>query len=146
MLYIDPSTEPWIKRCTCINKWKNSRSRWSLNNNITRCPGRFKSAGDKMPEWEPAADRGLWALSEPRLSDPSQDEKEVLLWSEEHWVNIAVCPRLQLISHTQPTLTLSRIKCEREIFIKKCVRSFIEVRHYVWLCSAYICMVVTIQH
>ena len=31
------------------------------------------------------------------------------------------------ISHTQPTLTLSRIKCERYGFIKKCVRSFIEV-------------------
>ena len=26
-----------------------------------------------------AADRGLWALSDPRLSDPSQDAKEVLL-------------------------------------------------------------------
>ena len=37
-------------------------------------------------------------------------------------------------------ITLSRIKCERYIFIKKCVRSFIENRHYVWLCSAYICI------
>ena len=36
-----------------------------------------------MPKWEPAADRGLWALSDPQLSNPSQDEKEVLLWSEE---------------------------------------------------------------
>ena len=40
---------------------------------------------------------------------------------------VAVCPRFQLTSHTQPTLTLSRIKCERYIFIKKRVRSFIEV-------------------
>ena len=36
-----------------------------------------------MPKWEPAVDRGLWALSDPRLSNPSQDEKDVLLWSEE---------------------------------------------------------------
>ena len=43
------------------------------------------------------------------------------------------------LSHTT-NITLSRIKCERYIFIKKCVRSFIEVRHYVWLCSAYICI------
>ena len=38
-----------------------------------------QSFGDKMPNWEPAADRGLWALSDPRLSKMSQDEKEVLL-------------------------------------------------------------------
>ena len=31
-----PSTEPSIKRCTCVNKRKNSGGRWALNNNITR--------------------------------------------------------------------------------------------------------------
>ena len=41
---------------------------------------------------------------------------------------VAVCLRLLLTSHTQPTSTLSRIKCETYIVIKKCVRSFIEVR------------------
>ena len=60
---------------------------------------------------------------------------------------VPVCPRLQLTSHTQPTSTLSRIKCERYIFIKKCVRSFIEVRHYCWLCFRvylymYMCCIV----
>ena len=53
---------------------------------------------------------------------------------------VAVCLRLQLISHTQPTSTLSRIKCERYIFIKKCVRSFIEVVIIVDYVSAYICI------
>ena len=65
-----------------------------------------------------------WALSDPWLSNPTKMRKKY------SWVNIAVYPRLQLISHTQPTSTLSRIKCERYIFIKKCVRSFIEVRQY----------------
>ena len=138
-----PSTEPSTKRCTCVNKRKNSGSSWTADNNITSCPGRFELIGDKMPKWEPAANRGLWALSDPWLSNPSQDEKKVLLWSREKvLVNIAVCSRLQLISHTQPTSTLLRIKCDRYIFIKKCIRSFIEVRHYVWLCSAYICITV----
>ena len=68
-----PSPDPSIKRCTCVNKRKNSRSRWMLENNITRCPG--ESVGDRMPKWEQAADRGFWALS--------QDEEEVLLWSRE---------------------------------------------------------------
>ena len=44
---------------------------------------------------------------------------------------ILVCLSTHL-SHTTES-TLSRIKCERYIFIKKCVRSFIEVRHYLWL-------------
>ena len=56
---------------------------------------------------------------------------------------VAVCPRLQFTSHTQETSTLSRIKCERYIFIKKCVRSFMEVRHYVWLC---LCMYMSTQY
>ena len=47
---------------------------------------------------------------------------------------VAVCPRLQLTSHTQPTSTLSRIKCERYIFYKE-VCSFIHwVRILCWLC------------
>ena len=31
-----PSTGPSIKRCTCVNKRKNSRARWVSNKNITR--------------------------------------------------------------------------------------------------------------
>ena len=34
-----PSTEPLIKRCNCVNKRKDSGSRWALENNITMCPG-----------------------------------------------------------------------------------------------------------
>ena len=44
-----------------------------------------------MTAWELAADRGLWTLSDPRLSNPSQDEQEVLLWSEELW---SICSSL----------------------------------------------------
>ena len=92
------------------------------------------------------ADSGLAALSDPRLSNSGQDEEEVLLWwREELWFKITVCPHLQLTSHTQPTSTLLRITCERYIFIKKCVRLFIEVHHYVWLCSAYICICVCMR-
>ena len=55
----------------------------------------------------------------PTVEQPSQDEKEVLLGQ---------------YSSLSPTSTLSRIKCERYISIKKCVRSFLEVCHYCWLC------------
>ena len=46
---------------------------------------------------------------------------------EEEVLSLSICLSIHL-SHTTKTSTLSRIKCERYIFIKKCVRSFIEVR------------------
>ena len=63
---------------------------------------------------------------------------------------VAVCPRLRHISHTQPTSTLSRIKCERYIFYKEVcsfVRSFVHwssciIFDYV---SAYICICICMQ-
>ena len=33
---------------------------------------KLESVGDKMPNWEPAADRGLWVLSDSRLSSPAR--------------------------------------------------------------------------
>ena len=157
------------------------------DNYITRCHRRLGSVpvGDRRPaEWEPAPDRESLGPQWPTVEQPSQNVKEVLLWSvrvscrcnmvvslvpiyrtesqrqtdgfglsvTHGWVAqpecersaamvrrtlgqyVAVCSHLQLTSHTQPTSTLSRIKCERYIFIKKCVRSFIKVRHYCWLC------------
>ena len=77
-----------------------------------------------MPEREPACRLRAVALSDPMLSNPSQDVKEVLLWSREELGSVSVSTHL---SHTTET---SRIKCKRYIFVKKCVRSFIEVRHY----------------
>ena len=119
-----PSNEPSIKRCTCVNKQRNSGnrcirsrmleyhldqwtwlnsvqmstptgSRWVSNNYIIRCHRRLESVGvqvavpvgDKMPEWGPAPDRGL-GPSGPTVEHPSQNAKEVLLWSEELWVNM----------------------------------------------------------
>ena len=99
-----PSAEPSIKRCTCVNKQKNSGSRFTLDNYITRRTdglSQLESVGDQMPNWEPAADRGLWALSDPWLSNPSQDEKEVLLWSEELGsICCSLSPSPTHLSHT----------------------------------------------
>ncbi len=65
-------------RCSCVNKQKNSRSMCTLENNITRCPD-----GLSQLETGCQSENQLWALSDPRLSNPSQDAKEVLLWSKE---------------------------------------------------------------
>ena len=129
-----PSTEPLIKRCTCVNKRKNSGSRWTLDNYITRCLSQLEPVGDKIPKWEPAADRGLWALSDPRLSNPSQDEKEVLLWSEELR---SICSSLSPSpTHLSHTTNINPFKNKVwDIYFYKVVWLFVHwSRHYVWLC------------
>ena len=101
--------------------------------------------GDKMPEWEPALDRGL-GPSGPRLSCPAEWGRGSAMVRGTWGQYVTVSLRLQLTTHItniNPFATLSRIKCERYIFIKKRVRSFIEPRHFV---SAYICMYMSIQH
>ena len=107
-----PSTEPSIKRCTCVNKRKNSGSRWTWVNNIARTQtgwvrwrqdvelrtsGRQRALG---PQW-------------PTVEQPSQDEKEVLLGQ-----NSSLFPSPTHLSHIT-NITLSRIKRERLYFIKE---------------------------
>ena len=75
-----------------------------------------------MPKWEQTQNEGIAALSDPRLSNPAKMRKKYCL------VNIAVRPCLQLISHTQETSPFRKWSVRDYIFIKKCVRSFIEVR------------------
>ena len=117
-----PSTEASIKRCTCVNQRKKqvhpveyitltcgrvesganatpTRSRWMLNNYITRCHRRFESVGVRRRvrvgvSWgtrcqreNQLADRGLAALR-THCWAAQQNEEEVLLWSKELWVNM----------------------------------------------------------
>ena len=171
-----PSTEPSIKRCTCVNKRKNSEtgaygrryrnfiltcgrrwirwwwqmrtptgSRWVSDNYITRCHRRFEPVavpvGDRMPaEWELAPDRGVGPTVTHGWAAQPEYERSAAMVRRTLGQYVAVCPCLQLTSHTQPTSTLLRIKCERYIFIKKCVHSFIEAVTIVGYVSAYICI------
>ena len=98
-------------------------------------PRRFESVGDGMPKWEPAPDRGHWGLSDPRLSNPGQDAKDVLLWSrEELGVNVAICPCLHsFLTHSKHHPFENKV-WEIYIFIKKCIVRYWS-RHYSWLCS-----------
>ena len=81
-----------------------------------------------MPaEWEPAPDRGLGPSVTHGWAAQPECERSAAMVRRTRGQYVAVCPRLQLTSHTQPTSTFLRIKYERYIFIKKCVRSFIEV-------------------
>ena len=80
-----------------------------------------------MPKWEPAADRGLWALSDPWLSNPSQDAKEVLLWARKNLGQyVAVRPCLHsFLTHNKHHPFENKV-WEIYIFIKKCIRSLLK--------------------
>ena len=100
----------------------------------------WSQLGDKMPAWEPAcrlrACGPQWSTVEQPQARWGRSAAMVRRTLAQY---VAVCPRLQLTSHTQPASTLSRIKCERYIFYQEVCSSVHWSRHYCWLCSAYIC-------
>ena len=110
-----PSTEAQSRGGTTV-------SRWTLENYITRCHRQLESFpvgvgvswGTRCQCENQLADWGLAALSDPRLSNPSQDWGRSAAIVRRTWGQyVTICPSLQLTSHTQPTSTLSRIKCVR---------------------------------
>ena len=52
------------------------RGQKSIQQKAVQTKLNFESVGDKMPNCEPAADRGLWVLSDPRLSNPAKMRKK----------------------------------------------------------------------
>ena len=112
-----PSTELSIKRCTCVNKRKNSGSRWTLNNNITRCTDnssqlgtRCRSESQQQTErFGPSVIHG-WAT-------PAKMRKKCCYGHEKNLGQYSsLSPSPTHLSHTT-NITLSRIKCERFIFL-----------------------------
>ena len=93
-----PLTELSIKRCTCVNKQKKKRKQEGVMKEYRQVPVAVELVGTGMPEWGPACRLRAVVLSDPRLSNPSQDAKEVLsgflkaMVKRRSWVNIAVCP------------------------------------------------------
>ena len=141
-----PSTEPSIKRYTCVNKRKNSRSRWTIENNITRCPG----GSSQLETGCRSENQLLWVLSDHRLSNPSQDAKKccygremrksVAMVERGTWVNIAVRPCLHLfLTHNKHHLFENKV-WEIYIFIKKCIRSLLKSSLSVDYVPVYICI------
>ena len=94
-----------MHRCRKVEEQRKQVGVRKLYNQVSR---RFESVG--------ASDRGLWALSDPRLSNSSQDAKEVLLWSRKNLGQYSSPSLSPLISHTT-NITLSKIKCERVIYL-----------------------------
>ena len=140
-----PSTDPSIKRCTCVNKRKNSGSRWARDNNITRCPGGSSQLGTRCRCESQRQTEGFgfsviygWATSAKMRKSCCYGQKNLGQYS-------CLSPSPTHLSHTT-NITLSRIKCERLYFYKEGC-SFVYWSSYIMFdyVSAYIC-ITAIQH
>ena len=129
-------------------------SRWTSSNYITRCHRRLEvvssrqwvplAVGDRMPaEWEPAPDRGLEPSVTPSWAAQPECERSVAM-VRGTWGSIwgSLSPSPTHLSHITDINPFENKVWEVYFFIKKCVRSFIEVVNIV---SAYICMYMSIQ-
>ena len=132
-----PSTEPSIKRCTCVNTQKNSGSRWTLENNNqvpglvcvswrqdakVRTSSRQRALG---PEWPPVDE------------DEAKMKKCCYGWGRT-WFNIVVRPCLHsFLTHNKHHLFKNKVW---EIYIKKCIRSLLKSSLSVDYVPVYICI------
>ena len=132
-------TEPSIKRCTGVNKRKKKREQVDVMKEHRQMLVAVEEVGWGSPEGEPACRLRAVAHSDLQLSNPSQDVKEVpsgfleitqsAMVKRRSWVNIAVCPCLHSsLTHHRNINPFENKEWEIHIFfIKKCVRSFIEL-------------------
>ena len=120
-----PSTEPSINRCTCVNKRKNSGSRWTIDNNITRCADGLSQLETECWSENQLQTEGFGPLVTPGWATPAKMRKKCCFGRGRTWVNIAVLPCLHsFLTHKKHYLFENKV---REIYIKKSIRSSVEV-------------------
>ena len=93
------------QRCTCVNKRKKKRKQECVMKEYRQMPAAVESVETGRPEWGPAYRPRDLALSDSRLSNPSQDAEEVIsgllkitqstMFNRMSWFNIEVCLFLQ---------------------------------------------------
>ena len=135
-----PLTEPSIKRCLCVNKRESSRSRWTLNNNITSTQTAWVSwrqgAELRASDWQRALGPQWLTVEQP---EPRWGRSAAMVRRTLGQNN---SPSLSpLTSHTQLTSTLFENKMW-EIYFYKEVCSFVHWISYIMFdyVSAYICI------
>ena len=173
-----PSTEPSIKRCTCVNKRKKQvhpvedvgispwpvdvvefgadayahRKRVSVKQLYNQVPqmawvSQFESVPVQSqsqleigcPRSENQHQTEGMGPQDPRLSSPAEWGRSAAMVRRTLGQYVAVCPHLQLTSHTKPTSTLLQPFHNPfenkvwEVYFYKEVCSFFEVVHYCWL-------------
>ena len=97
-------------------------SRWMSNNYITPCHRQFKLVGVSVLEFELQFEAVRTSPQDPRLSSPAEGERSAAIVRGTWGQYVAVCSVSNSPLTHNPFATF-RIKCERYIFLKNCVRS-----------------------
>ena len=120
------STGPSIKRCTCVNKRKNSGSRWMLENNKYRCPGGWSQLETGCWSENHLQTEGIGPLVTPGWATRAKMWKKCCYGRGRTWVDIAVRPCLHsFLTHNKHHPFENKV-WEIYIFIKKCIHSLLK--------------------
>ena len=115
------------QRCTCVNKWKKKRKQVGVMKEYRQVPVAVELVGDRKARVRASLQTEGCGPQRPPVEQlqPRCKRSGAMAWRRS-WVNIAVCPSFysSLKHHTN----IENKVWEIYIFIKKCVRSFIEVR------------------
>ena len=135
-----------IKRCTCVNKRKKKRKQVDDMKEYRQVPVAVEWVGDRIARVKASLQTKSCGPQRPPVEQPQpRCGRSAALVKRRSWVNIAVCLCLysSLAYHRNINPFENKV-WERYIFIKKCVRSFIEVRKLRLCFGLY--MYVAIQH
>ena len=118
-----PLTEPSIKRCTCVNKRKKKRKQVGVMKEYRQLLAAVELVGDRKASLQTKS----CDLQRPPVEQPQpRCGRSAAIVRRRIWVNIAVCPCLySSLTHHR---NIENKVWEIDIFIKKRVCSFIEIR------------------
>ena len=118
-----------LDRCTCVNKRKKKRKQVDVMKEYRQVPEAVESWRQEGQSEGQLADWWLWPSATPGWATQPRCEKNAAMVKRRSLVNIAVCPCLHSsLTHNRNINPLANKVWEIHIFIKKYVRSFIEVR------------------
>ena len=133
------------QKYTCVNKWKKKQKQVCVMKEYRQVLAAVESVGDRKARVKASLQTEgcdpLWPLVEQLQL---RCRRSAAMIKRRSWVNIAVCPCLH--SSLKHHRNIKNKVWEIHIFIKKCVCSFIELRHLCLIMFPLVYMDVGIQH
>ena len=124
--------------CTCVNKRKKSGIRWTIENNITRCPDGSSQLKIGFRSDNQLQTGGFEPLVTPGWATQAKIRKKCCYGRGRTWVNIAVCLCLHsFLTHNKHHLFENKVW---EIYIRKCIRSLLKSSLSADYVPVYICI------
>ena len=119
------------QRCTCVNKRKKKRKQVDIMKDYRQVPAAVELVGYRKARVRASLQTEGCGPQRPPVEQPRpRCGRSAAMAKKRSWVNIAVCYCLH--SSLKHHRNIENKVWEIYIFIKKCVRSFIEVRK-LWL-------------